>query len=52
MNPPNTVKISKSNLKNMGGLPKAAPNIGQQTSASYQQQSQLLPAQSGRMMVV
>jgi hypothetical protein len=39
MNAPNTVKISKSNIKNMGGLPKAAANLGQQAQASYQQQS-------------
>lgn len=59
MNPPNTVKISKSNIKNMGGLPKGATSslVAQQQTAQaqlhiQQQQSQLLPAQSGRMMVV
>lgn len=52
MNAPNTVKISKGNIKNMGGLPKGANMVGQQTQAQFQQQSQMLPAQSGRMMVV
>jgi hypothetical protein len=35
LNPPNTVKLSKNNVKNMGVLPKAAPNIGPQPATQY-----------------
>lgn len=52
LNPPNTVKLSKNNIKNLGALPKAVSNLGQQTLTMFQQQQQVITSQSGRMMLM